>query len=138
MSVSGITSTAGAVILAQTGGTNNTGGNGGQSIVDMLTNGQDLAQKIMAALLGLLGVVAIGWAAVMIFKKLSNERAQESWMKIIGLLFLGGLMLFGGWQTFSDLAKNAKGTVDDLGGTSSSSAPAFPATGNSGGIKPLL
>lgn len=111
-------------LLAQTGGGGGGGGaggtGGGWDLVEFFTNGQDYAQTAMAAFLGLAGVVAIGWSAFLIIKKLSSERSQEGWPRIIGLLFVGGLALFGGWNMFSNLASGAKDTVDEFGGTTSS------------------
>lgn len=126
-------------VLAQvgTGGGGGGGaqGGGGWDLVEFFTNGQDYAQTAMAAFLGLVGVVAIGWSAFLIVKKLSSERSQEGWPRIIGLLFVGGLALFGGWNMFSNLASGAKDTVDEFGGTTTSmgSSGIGGATGAAGG-----
>lgn len=106
--------------------TTNDGGGGGWNLLEMLTNGQDYGTKIMGGILALMGTIAIGWAAVQALMKLFSERNQGSWMKIIGLLFLGGLALFGGFALFSSIASGAKDTVDEFGGNGSTvSAPAW-------------
>lgn len=129
---------ASQTLLAQVGGGGGggTGGDsGGWDLVEFFTNGQDYAETGFAAFLGLAGVVAIGWSAFLIIKKLSSERSQESWPRIIGLLFVGGLALFGGWSMFSNLASGAKDTVDEFGGTTTSMPATAESSGAAGGLE---
>ena len=115
MSISGY---AGALILAQSGNGGGDGGSGGGSNWDInsfLTNGKDYGTKIVAGVMALIGVAAIGYAAWMAFKKVTDERTQHTWGKALMALVLGGVLLFGGWKMVSNLAEGGKNTFDQFG-----------------------
>lgn len=142
MSVLMIAAEQASVVLGQadpnTGGGSGNGG-GGWDLLEMLTSGQDYGTKIMGGLLALIGTIAIGWAGVQAMLKLfsSGPNGGGSWMKIIGLLFLGGLALFGGFALFSSIASGAKDTVDEFGGNgsvASASAPAWTTDGQTDSV----
>lgn len=84
-------------------------------IVSLFTNGAYLAKTIGAAFLGLIAIVAIVCAVVFAFNKLVNEQSRRSWLTIIFLFLLGGLMLGGSITLFLGIAEGAKTTIDQLG-----------------------
>jgi polyferredoxin len=85
-------------------------------IVSLFTNGQGLMEKIGAALLGLLGIIAVLCAVVFAFNKLVSEQSRRSWVMIIALFLLGGLLIGGSISLFTSIAEGAKTTIDQLGG----------------------
>ncbi|PZU04648.1 MAG: hypothetical protein DI630_00600 [Gordonia sp. (in: high G+C Gram-positive bacteria)] len=115
----------GATILAQTG--NEDGGDsggGGWDLVEFFTNGQSYAEKAGGAFLGVVGVLCLLFAGFKAFQKLTNEQSRESWAKVVGLIGLGGVLTFGGYQMLSDLAEGGKDTVDNFGDTGGSAMAA--------------
>lgn len=109
---------AGLMILAQPG--TEDGGVGGSSggdwdLVEFFTNGQSYAEKAGGAFLGVVGVFCLLFAAWKAFQKLTNEQSRESWGKVAGLIGLGGVLIFGGYQLIADLAEGGKDTVDNFG-----------------------
>lgn len=109
---------AGSMILAQpsgnVGGTDSGSGEG-WDLVEFFTNGQSYAEKAGGAFLGVVGVFCLLFASWKVFQKLTNEQSRESWGKVVGLIGLGGVLLFGGYQMISDLAEGGKDTVDNFG-----------------------
>jgi hypothetical protein len=90
-------------------------GGGGWDLVEFFTNGQSYAEKAGGGFLGVVGVFCLLFAAWKVFQKLTNEQSRESYGKIVGLIGLGGVLLFGGYQMLSDLAEGGKDTVDNFG-----------------------
>lgn len=108
---------AGSTFLAQTGADETGGGSSGGDwdLIEFFTNGQSYAEKAGGAFLGLVGVFCLLFAAWKAFQKLTNEQSRESWGKVIALIALGGVLLFGGYQLIADLAEGGKDTVDNFG-----------------------
>lgn len=106
----------GATIVAQpSGNVGSVDSGSGWDLVEFFTNGQSYAEKAGGAFLGVVGVFCLVFAAWKVFQKLSNDQSRESWGKAVGLLGLGGVLLFGGYQMLSDLAEGGKDTVSNFG-----------------------
>lgn len=105
------------MLLAQggTGGTGGGGGNSGWNITTFFENGKDMAETAGGAFLGLIGVIALLVAGFKLFQKLTNEQSRESWAKIVGLIVLGGVLLYGGYAMLANLAEGGKNTIDEFG-----------------------
>ncbi|WP_143542964.1 hypothetical protein [Rhodococcus sp. NCIMB 12038] len=107
---------AGSTSLAQpSGNVGGTDSDGGWDLVEFFANGQSYAEKAGGGFLGVVGVFCLLFAAWKVFQKLTNEQSRESWGKVVGLVGLGGVLLFGGYQMLSDLAEGGKDTVDNFG-----------------------
>lgn len=104
---------AGTTLLAQTGADEGSGGE--WDLIEFFTNGQSYAEKAGGAFLGVVGVFCLLFASWKTFQKLTNEQSRESWGKVAGLLGLGGVLIFGGYQLIADLAEGGKDTVDNFG-----------------------
>lgn len=107
------------MLLAQ-GGTGGTGGGsgsggGGWNITTFFENGKDTAETAGGAFLALIGVIALLVAGFKVFQKLTNEQSRESWAKIVGLVVLGGVLLYGGYAMLANLAEGGKNTIDEFG-----------------------
>lgn len=86
-------------------------------VVSFLQNAATYAKTGGGALLILLGIVALVWGGVLVLKKLmAGQQNQDSWMKIIGLIIIGGAIAVGGFAMVFTIGSGGKKTIDDLGG----------------------
>ena len=120
--------TLGAMVLAQQNpGTSNNNGGGGWDLNEFFTNGQNYAERAGGSLLALAGTVLLIWGGVSGVKKFMSERDQTSWVKIGGMVFVGGLLIFGGIAWLMNVSSGAKDTVDNFGDTGALAPPAATA-----------
>lgn len=87
-------------------------------LVSALTNAKNYGEIIGAAVMGLAGVIVLIVAIVFVVKKLvGNDRGeQKSWLLIIAMTIVAGLLLFGGWSMIESIAEGGNTTINDLGG----------------------
>lgn len=87
-------------------------------LLSFLKNAKSYANLVGGALITLLGLLVVIWAAVLIAKKFfgSAQSQQESWVKIIVMIIIGGALLAGGISLITAIAKGGKGTIEELGG----------------------
>lgn len=120
MQYAALAGNTGPTALAQpSGNVGTTDSGGGWDITTFFENGQNYAETAGGAFLGLIGVFCLLFAGWKVFHKLVNEQSRESWGKVIGLVALGGVLLFGGYSMLRDLAEGGKDTVENFGDTSS-------------------
>lgn len=68
------------------------------------------------AFLGFIGIIAVVWGGFLLARKLmSGQQNQDSWLKIVALLLVGGGLLFGGIGLLLNFANGANKTVTDFG-----------------------
>lgn len=82
-----------------------------------LENANSYLYSIGGALITLLGLAVVIWAAVLIAKKFfgSNNGQQDSWFKIVAMLIVGGALMAGGIVLITAIAQGGKTTIEDLG-----------------------
>ena len=87
-------------------------------LVSFLENTDSYLNIVGGSLIGLLGLAVVIWAAVLIAKKFfgNAQSQQESWVKIIVMLIIGGALLWGGLALFVSLAEGGNKTIEELGG----------------------
>lgn len=91
------------------------GVSGSWDITSFLTNATTTASGWGGLLLGLIGTVAALWGAIRIAYGMMSERAQVSYPKMVGLMFVGGLFMVGGWSAIQGIAQGGQKTINDLG-----------------------
>jgi hypothetical protein len=87
-------------------------------LVSFLKNAKVYANTVGGALITLLGLAVVIWAAVLIAKKFfgSNQGQGDSWAKIVVMIIVGGALLAGGITLITTIAKGGKATIEELGG----------------------
>lgn len=86
-------------------------------LVSFLENAGEYVKIAGGALLILMGVAALVWGGVLLLKKLmSGMQNQDSWLKIIGLMIIGGAIAVGGFSLIFTIGSGGKKTIEDLGG----------------------
>lgn len=89
------------------------------SIIDFLTNTQDMAKLIIGLVVALVGIVVMGWAVIQFLMKLvgSQSAQQKSWFLIAGAFFVGGAMAVGGsaWALMDNIGQGGRETLEELG-----------------------
>lgn len=103
---------AAATVLAQSG--SGGGGGGGVDLNEGLQNATDYAYLVIGSGLGLLGLVAVGWGGFQGIRKLMSDQSRDSWFKIIMLIMLGGLMVYGGISLLLDVSETGRTTVEEF------------------------
>ncbi|WP_460802219.1 hypothetical protein [Nocardiopsis aegyptia] len=64
-----------------------------------------------------MGTVGVIWGGVLLIKKLmASQQDQTSWIKILGLILVGGALMAGGFGLISNIAEGGQTTIEDLGG----------------------
>lgn len=85
-------------------------------LVSFLENAKDYAGIAGGAFLALLGTLGVIWGGTLLIKKLmAGQQNQDSWLKIIALIILGGALMAGGFVLISTIASGGKTTIEDLG-----------------------
>jgi hypothetical protein len=86
-------------------------------LVSFLENAGEYVKTGGGALLVAMGLVALVWGGVLLLKKLmGGQQNQDSWMKIIGLMIIGGAIAVGGFTLIFTIGSGGKTTIEDLGG----------------------
>jgi membrane-bound ClpP family serine protease len=86
-------------------------------IVSFLGNALVYIKTAGGGLLMLMGIAALVWGGVLLTKKLmSGQQNQDSWVKIICLVIIGGAIGVGGFNLVFMLGSGGKTTIEDLGG----------------------
>ena len=66
--------------------------------------------------LALIGLAAVIWGGTLLLKKLMSQQSQESWLKIIGLIIIGGAIMTGSIGLLTKIAGGGQTTIEELGG----------------------
>lgn len=84
---------------------------------NFLNNANDYAVLIGGAFLTLLGTVAVIYGGYLLIKKLmAGQQNQDSWVKIVLLIIIGGALMVSGFMLISEIATGGEQTIRDLGG----------------------
>ncbi len=90
---------------------------GDWDLASALTNATAYAQLIGGGFLTLVGVVAIIYGGYLLVKKLmAGQQNQDSWIKIVILIIVGGALSVSGFSLISEIAAGGKTTIEELGG----------------------
>jgi hypothetical protein len=86
-------------------------------VVSFLTNAATYVKTGGGSLLILMGIAALVWGGVLLLKKLmGGQQNQDSWVKIILMIIIGGAIAVGGFALVFTIGSGGKKTIDDLGG----------------------
>lgn len=86
-------------------------------LVSFLENAGEYVKTGGGALLILMGLAALVWGGVLLLKKLmGGQQNQDSWIKIIGMMIIGGAIAVGGFTLIFTIGSGGKKTIEDLGG----------------------
>ena len=92
---------------------------GGFDILKFLNNATEYLKKVGHYIMLFAGVILIIVATVQIAKGLAGGgRGQVNWVMSIGCLLVGGILLFGGWNLMTSVAKTGADTLAEMGGMS--------------------
>lgn len=82
-----------------------------------LENANTYAGVVGGAFLTLLGTVAVIYGGYLLIKKLmAGQQNQDSWVKIVLLIIIGGALMVSGFILISEIATGGETTIRDLGG----------------------
>lgn len=85
-------------------------------VESFLTNAKDYVELIGAAFLMLLGTVAVIYGGYLLIKKLmAGQQNQDSWVKIVMLIIIGGALMTGGFVLIQNIGQGGETTIRDLG-----------------------
>lgn len=89
----------------------------GWDLETFFNNATTYTQTIGGAFLALLGIAGIVWGGTLLIRKLmgSQKAQQDSWLKIVFLVIVGGAMLFGGMTILLKFAKGSNKTIEQFG-----------------------
>lgn len=101
-----------------------TGGNNQKSdgfdILKFLDNATNYLKEIGHYIMLFAGVILIIVATVQIAKGLAGGgRGQVNWVMSIACLLVGGILLFGGWNLMTSVARTGADTLAEMGGMGS-------------------
>ena len=86
-------------------------------LLSFLENATNYVRVAGGSLLALMGTAGVIWGGVLLIKKLmASQQDQTSWVKILGLILLGGALMVGGFSLISTIAAGGRTTIEDLGG----------------------
>ncbi|MDE3723965.1 hypothetical protein PWG71_21455 [Nocardiopsis sp. N85] len=89
----------------------------GWDLVSFFENARNYVGTAGGGLLALMGTVGVVWGGVLLIKKLmASQQDQTSWIKILGLVLVGGALMVGGFSLISNIAAGGRTTIEDLGG----------------------
>lgn len=104
-------------IAAQTGGTLFGGVTANWDLGSALENGTEYIKYLGAGFLTLMGVIGIIYGGYLLVKKLmAGQQNQDSWVKIVLLIIVGGALSVSGFDLISEIASGGKTTIEELGG----------------------
>lgn len=79
-------------------------------------NANSTAQTMGNAFLILMGSIAVIYGGFLLIRKLmSGQQNQDSWVKIVLLIIIGGAIMVTGFSLLSTIAEGGQGTIKDLG-----------------------
>ena len=88
-------------------------------ILAFLNNATEYLKKVGHYIMLFAGVILIIVATVQIAKGLAGGgRGQVNWVMSIGCLLVGGILLFGGWNLMTSVARTGADTIAEMGGMS--------------------
>lgn len=102
-------------LLAQAGTNPNVSSGDSWDLETFLSNSTGYMEVIGGAFLSLVGIAMVVWGGFVIAKKLFSERSQESWIKAIGLIIIGGAFLTGGAMLVLNFARGGADTIENFG-----------------------
>lgn len=83
-----------------------------------LENAGEFIKTAGGGLLVAMGLIALVWGGVLLLKKLmSGQQNQDSWIRIIMLMIIGGAIAVGGFSLIFTIGSGGKKTIEDLGGS---------------------
>ena len=85
-------------------------------LVSFFENSKEYLGIAGGAALTLAGLIAVVWGGILIVKKLMSQQDQTSWVKIIGLIIIGGALMGSGGKIIFDISSGGEKTIKDLGG----------------------
>jgi hypothetical protein len=86
-------------------------------VVSFFENAGEFVKTAGAGLLVAMGLIALVWGGVLLLKKLmSGQQNNDSWIKIILLMIVGGAISVGGFALIFTIGSGGKTTIEDLGG----------------------
>lgn len=89
----------------------------GWDLISFFDSAREYAGTAGGGLLALMGTIGVIWGGVLLIKKLmASQQDQTSWIKIVGLIFVGGALMAGGFGLISNIAQGGQTTIEDLGG----------------------
>lgn len=92
---------------------NDSGGN--WNLEDFFNNATDYMAIVGGSFLALLGICGVVWGGALLIKKLTSEQSRESWLKIVGLIVLGGSFIAAGTTLILRFARGGADTIDRFG-----------------------
>lgn len=82
-----------------------------------LQNGAKFIKTSGGYLLIAMGLAALVWGGILLLKKLmSGQQNQDSWVKIIMLMIVGGAISTGGFVLIMEIGGGGEKTIKELGG----------------------
>ena len=110
-----------------TNGTNTRGEAGTADVSALLTNGGTSFEQWAAIVVVILGVVALLVGTYMLVSGLiSHGKKQTSWIVVILLFVVGGVLLFGGWAGLTGLVGGLNNTVSSWAGAGGGGTTILP------------
>ena len=92
-------------------------GSGYGDVGTMLQNGGQNIEYWASIVVVILGVIALLVAAYMLVTGLiSHGKKQTSWVVVILLFVIGGVLMIGGWQVLVNVGGAANSTIQSWGG----------------------
>lgn len=86
-------------------------------LVSFFKNSQEYVKAAGGGLISLLGLALLIWGFVKMMGKLKDgDRSQSNWGAIVGMIIVGGAMLFGGITLVLQIGQGGQKTITDLGG----------------------
>jgi hypothetical protein len=86
-------------------------------VVSFFENAGEFVKTAGGGLLIAMGLIALVWGGVLLLKKLmAGQQNQDSWIKIIMLMIIGGAIAVGGFGLIFTIGSGGKTTIEDLGG----------------------
>jgi hypothetical protein len=86
-------------------------------VVSFFENAGEFVKTAGGGLLVAMGLVALVWGGVLLLKKLmAGQQNNDSWIKIIMLMIVGGAIAVGGFALIFTIGSGGKTTIEDLGG----------------------
>lgn len=89
---------------------------GAWDLQSFFENASSTAATMGNAFLILMGTIAVIYGGFLLVRKLmSGQQNQDSWVKIVLLIIIGGALMFTGFRLLSEIAEGGQGTIRDLG-----------------------
>lgn len=87
-------------------------------LVSFFNNSKKYLETVGGGLITLLGLALLIWGFVKMMGKIKDgDRSQTGWGAIIGMIIIGGAMLFGGIALVMQIGQGGQKTITDLGGS---------------------